>query len=119
MWQPVNRDNRALLEGYYTALADVMTAATDEELVRAQKRIESMAPGVKDRLKALPQEHREIILAGDTVERCTADLMNMTNSDGYKDGPEEMQDTFGGKLGLSGVVEELAKKCRNRLKRNG
>ncbi len=108
MWQPVDRDNRALLEGYYTALADVMTAATDEELERAQQRIESIAPEIQDRLKALPQEHREIILAGDTVERCTADLMDMANSDEYKDGPEEMQETVGGNLGLSGILQDLA-----------
>ena len=105
MSQSGDRDNRVLLEEYYIALADVMTAATDEELERAKQRIESIAPGIQDRLKALPQEQRDIILAGDTVERCSADLMDMANSDGYKDGPEEMQETFGGNLELSGVAE--------------
>lgn len=85
-----------------------MIAVTDEQLERARQRIESNTPGSQDRLNALPQEKREIILAGDTVERRTADLMDMANSDGYKDGPEERQETGRGKLGLSGIAEELA-----------
>ena len=105
MRQPTNREAGAVMVEYYDALADVMTATTDEELERAQQRIESLTPGMQDRLKALPQEKRDIILAGDTVERCAADLMDMANSDGYKDGPSEIQETFGSNLGLSGIAE--------------
>ncbi len=85
-----------------------MIAVTDEQLERARQRIESNTPGSQDRLNALPQEKREIILAGDAVERCTADFKGMANSGVNQDGPEALQETGRGKLGLSGIAEELA-----------
>ena len=87
MQRQTNVGTGAVMDEYYEALTDVMTAATDEEMEHAQKRIESLIPGIQDRLKTLPREQRYIIFAGDTIERHTAALMDMENSDGYKDWP--------------------------------
>ena len=120
MPQSMDKPNRELLTDYYNALAAMETAVNNEELEAAQRQIENIAPELRTHLKAMPQEQREIILAGDTIEHCIADLgsqIDMAQDGEYKAPVDETDNMLGEIRGLNEIAAQLQKNVRNQAKR--
>ena len=107
MPQDMGKANRELLTEIYNALAAMETAVNNEELEAAQRQIENIGPELWTQLKAMPQEQRDIILAGDMIEHCIANPgshTDMARHGEYKVVADETDNMLGEICGLNVIA---------------